>query len=213
MVAAAAIAGLGLPVAAVPCTIDNDVEGTDYTIGFDTACNHVVRAANDIVDTAESLPGRVFLVETLGGDTGHIAIAGAYAVGADAVIVPEVKLDLSAVCGRLRTEMEGGRPYSLIVVAEGAGPAQNLASPIAELVGKRVRVTALGHAQRGGSPSYWDRKMARDFGEMVVRLLADGESGVMTALKSGALIDVPLSVPAAGRKQIDMDAYRLVNRL
>ena len=212
MAAAGMIADAGFPVVTVPCTIDNDVKGTDYTIGFDTACNHVIRAADEITDTGQSLEGRVFLIETLGGDTGHIAVASALAIGADAVLVPEVKSDLEAVCNRLRVAMDGSRPYSVIVVAEGAGPAQKLVDPIADLTGRRVRVTALGHAQRGGNPTYWDRTMARRFGEMAVRLLADGETGVMTAMSGGVLIDVPLSIPCGGAKPFDLKTYNLVNR-
>ncbi|MDO8684048.1 MAG: ATP-dependent 6-phosphofructokinase [Armatimonadota bacterium] len=210
---AKAVADAGFPVIAIPCTIDNDIQGTDYTIGFDTACNHVIRAANDITDTAESLEERVFLIETLGGDTGHIALAGAYAISGDAALVPEVKYDLKYICNRIKVEMDAGKPYSMIVVAEGAGPAQDLARLIAELIGRRVRVTVLGHAQRGGSPTYWDRKISRKFGEMAVELLANGETAAMTAMLGSSFVEVPLSVPVGSKKPLDLETYNLVNKL
>ncbi|MDO8585671.1 MAG: ATP-dependent 6-phosphofructokinase [Armatimonadota bacterium] len=209
--AARGISDAGLPVIAVPCTIDNDIAGTDYTIGFDSACNRVIAAANDIADTAESLGGRIFLIETLGGESGHIAISSAYAIGADAVLVPEIKPDLPVLCGRLKAEMDAGKTYVVIVVAEGAGPAPNLIEPIAELVGRRVRVTALGHAQRGGPPTYWDRKMARAFGERAVDLLIDGECDAMTALAGGVLTETPMSVPVSTKKPLDEKTYELIN--
>ncbi|MDO8630387.1 MAG: ATP-dependent 6-phosphofructokinase, partial [Phycisphaerales bacterium] len=206
------VADAGFPIVGVPCTIDNDVEGTHYTVGFDTACNHAVRAANDILDTAESLPGRVFLIEMLGGDTGHLAVASAFAIGADAVLVPEAKADLAGICGRIKEDMDGGKPYDIIVVAEGVGASQKLVEQVAELTGRRVRPTVLGHAQRGGSPSHWDRTMARRFGEMAALLLLDGESDVMTALVGGSLVDVPLSVAIGAKKALDMDTYNIINR-
>jgi len=212
MVAAKMVADTGFPVIAVPCTIDNDIEGTHYTIGFDTACNHSVRAANDIMDTAESLPGRVFLIETLGGDTGHLAVASAYAIGADAVVVPELKADIAGMCRRIKTEMDSGKACAIIVIAEGAGPSQKLADQIAEVTGRRVRPTVLGHAQRGGHPSYWDRTTARRFGEMAVQLLLDGGSGAMTALVGGSLTDVPLCIPVGASRALDVDTYHIINR-
>jgi 6-phosphofructokinase 1 len=211
--AAKQIEDAGFPVVAIPCTIDNDVAGTDYTIGFDSACNHVIRMANDITDSAEALDGRVFVIETLGGDTGHIAVASAYAIGADAVLVPEMEPDLPQICGRIKAEMDVGKPYSVIVVAEGAGPAQGLVERLTEMLGRRVRVTSLGHAQRGGSPTYWDRKMARAFGEMAVDTLTSGASGTMTAMRDGEVNSVPLSVPTSGAKAFDLATYNLVNRL
>lgn len=211
LIAAKMIADAGLSIVAIPCTIDNDILGTDYTIGFDTACNKVISAANDIIDTAESLEGRVFLIETLGGDTGHIASATAYAIGADAVLVPEFETNLSVACERIKLQMDSGKPHATMVVAEGAGPAQDLAAPIAEIVGRRVRVTALGHAQRGGSPTYWDRRIARAFGERAVDLLIDGECDSMTALSGGSLTEVPLSVAVSGKKPLDISKYALIN--
>jgi 6-phosphofructokinase 1 len=211
LVAAKMIADAGFPVVAVPCTIDNDILGTYYTIGFDSACNRVISAGNDIVDTAEALEGRVFLLETLGGDTGHIATAAAYAISADAVLVPEVEAELPVLCERIRLQMDAGKPYAVIVVAEGAGPAQSLVDPIAKMIGRRVRVTALGHAQRGGAPTYRDRTMAREFGERAVELLRAGECDMMVAMASGSVTEVPLSVPCAGRKPLDVTSYIVVN--
>jgi 6-phosphofructokinase 1 len=211
--AADELARAGWPLVAVPCTIDNDVAGTDYTVGSDTALNHIVRAANDIADTGESLAGRVFLIETLGGDTGHIAVASAYAIGADAVIVPEIEPDLPGICSRIKAHMDAGKPYAIIVAAEGAhfGQEQSLVETIADSTGRRIRPTVLGHAQRGGAPTHWDRTIARRFGELAVDLLAGGEFGVMTALQAGDIRPVDLSIAASEKKPFDVITYNLVN--
>ena len=210
--AANMLAEEGVPVVAVPCTIDNDVAGADYTLGFDTAVNKGIRAADEIMDTAESLPERLFLIETLGGTTGHIAIATAYAVGADAVLVHEMPLDIEAVLEKIKARMDSGAVSGLVVLCENLGTA-DIAARLEAGVGRRARVTALGHAQRGGSPTYFDRMLARKLGEAAADALLDGERGVMTAYRGGFVLLTALAEAVNYTREIDSTTYRSVNAM
>lgn len=208
--ASARLAEDGARVVGVPCTIDNDIPGTDYSLGFDSAVNKAARAANEIMDTAESLPGRVFLVETLGGVTGHIALATAYAAAADAVFIHEIEPDVDAAARKIRAKMEAGGTHGLVVLCENLGTAK-IAQELAEAIGRRVHVTALGHTQRGGSPTFLDRMLAREFGEAAVEMLLEGESGRMVTHRDGSVGSVALTEIAGKYREIDMSKYRAVN--
>jgi|YNPNPStandDraft_1061719.scaffolds.fasta_scaffold00115_28 6-phosphofructokinase 1 len=207
---AALLASVGAPVVGVPCTIDNDVFGTDATIGFDTAVNKAVMLANDIVDTAEALPGRLFVLETCGGTTGHIAIATAYAVGADAVCVPEVPFSVEAASAHIKNRMDEGATHGLVVLCEMQG-TWDISERMSQLTGRRTRVTALGHSQRGGNPSFRDRLLARELGRAAVERLLDGENGIMVGLSGVTISKVPLALVAAHTKPIDLTQYKAVN--
>lgn len=209
LAAAAHLAQQGASVVGVPCTIDNDISGTDYCLGFDSAVNKALRAADEIMDTAESLSERIFVIETLGGTTGHIAIAAAYAAGADAVFVHEIEPDVEAAARKIKAKMDSGGTHGLVVMCENLGTAE-IAGKLESITGRRTRVTALGHAQRGGSPTYFDRALARQFGEMAVELLLSGESGKMAAYCGGKAQSVPLD-EAGKPREIDRQKYAAVN--
>ena len=153
---AAGLSKAGARVVGVPCTIDNDVFGTDYCLGFDSAINKAVRAADNIMDTAESIPERVFVLETMGGSTGDLAIGAAYAVQADAVFIHEVTPEVEQAAKRIKAKMEDGGTHGLVVVCEKLGTAEIMAQ-LESVTGRRARLTSLGHAQRGGSPTFMDR--------------------------------------------------------
>ena len=204
--AAARASAAGAPVVGVPCTIDNDVFGTDYSIGFDSAVNKAVRAADEILDTAESLSERVFIIETLGGKAGHIALATAYAVGADAVFVPEVELNVAEAARRIKAKTDAGATHGLVVLCENLG-TNDIARELEEIVGRRVRITVLGHTQRGGNPTYFDRARAREFGEVAVDTLLRGDHGTMVAYVGGRTISVPLCEVAGKTRPLDVAKY------
>jgi len=207
---ATALRELGVPCLSIPCTIDNDVPGTDRTLGFDSACNRAVALADGIKDTAQALHGRLFVLETLGGNTGFIALAVAEAVHADLVLLPEYSLDLDYAAQRLRAA-GAARGYALAVAGEGAGDVHGMATYLAEAAGHRVRLTSLGHAQRGGSPTFLDRWLARRFAQAAVTALAHDEGGAMTACRGYDIVLAPLDEVVQGQKAPDRAVYDAIN--
>jgi len=210
LAAAARVAHEGVPIIGVPCTIDNDVPGSGFSLGFDSAVNKAVRTADEILDTAESLSNRVFMIETLGGTTGHIAVAAAYAVGADAVFVHEAPLDVDAAARKIKAKMDAGATHGLVVLCEGLG-TENIARRLESVTGRRVRITVLGHAQRGGSPTYLDRTLGREFGEASVEWIMSGATDVMAVWRDGEVVPAALSEVAASVRKIDLRKYEAVN--
>lgn len=206
------LAAAGAPLIGIPCTIDNDVPGTDYCIGFDSAVNRALRAVDEILDTAESLSDRVFLVETMGGTTGHIALATAYSSGADAVFIPEQPIDIDGPAQRIRAKMDSGGTHGLVVTCEDQGTME-IQGKLETAIGKKVRLTVLGHIQRGGNPTFLDRKIAREFGEAAVELILSGQSAQMVAYSREAVHAMPLSDTVGEPKPIDLAKYRAVNSL
>ncbi len=167
-------------IVGTPGTIDNDLYGTDYTIGFDTAVNTAMNAIDNIKDTANS-HGRVFFVEVMGRDAGFIALRSAIATGAEAVLVPETFTDLNVLVNTLNTNYQNKKRASIVIVAEGddAGDALEIVKQIrGRLLSKDIRVTVLGHIQRGGRPTVGDRVLASRLGLEAVRALRDGKVGV-----------------------------------
>lgn len=183
----------GVPVAGVPGTIDNDVYGTDETIGFDTAVNTAVLAIDHVRDTSEST-GTMFFVEVMGRTSGAIALHTALAGGAAGVLVPEAHEDIAQLLERLRTSIERGKRSHIVVVAEGDQAGGAFA--VAEMVGKHIdhphRVIVLGHIQRGGRPTARDRIVASLSGALAVEGLAAGRSGFMVGMQGGRAAEVPL---------------------
>lgn len=210
--ALAGFAATGAPVIGIPCSIDNDISCTDYCIGFDSAVNRALRAIDEILDTAESLSDRVFLVETMGGNTGHIALATAYAAGADAVFIPEQPMPIERVCLRIRANMDAGGTHGLVVLCEDQSTFE-IQHKLEAAIGKKVRLTVLGHIQRGGNPTFLDRRFAREFGEAAVDLIASGQSSKMIAYSNETVHAVPLTEELAAAKPIDLIKYRTINRL
>jgi len=202
----------GIKVIGVPATIDNDIPGTDLTIGFDTAVNTVVEAVSKIRDTATSHE-RTFLIEVMGRACGKIALQAGLACGAESILVPEISLSLDDVIAKLRRGYHRGKKHSIIIVAEGAGSAAAIGEEIHKRSGMETRVTILGHLQRGGNPSALDAVLASAMGGKAVDLLLQGESDLMTAYVSQRVVGVPMRVAYGPKQGLDMELYALANEL
>lgn len=203
-----------LPIMAIPATIDNDVAGTDFTIGFDTAVNTGLSAIDKIRDTAESLE-RLFFVEVMGRTRGFIALEVALAGGAMAVLLPEEQTDLHQLCERIRGGLARGRRSFIIVIAEGeaAGGAMEIAAKTSEELRLEYRVAILGHVQRGGSPSARDRTLASLLGAGAVEGLLAGRGGCMVGQVHDRLVYTPLAEALASEKPLSPEMLRLMDVL
>jgi len=202
---ALALDRMGFPVVGIPASIDNDIPYTDMSLGVDTALNNILYAIDCIKDTATS-HDRAFIVEVMGRNSGYLATTSAIATGAEFAIVPEVKMDLGDICNHLRKRYEEGRTNALIIMAEGAGKAEELSDIIKDVVGFETRVTVLGHYQRGGAPSVYDRLLGSRFGCKAVELLLNGTKGVMIGINSSILTTTLLEmVSSGGQKKISKE--------
>jgi 6-phosphofructokinase 1 len=182
-------------------------------LGVDTALNNILYAVDCIKDTASS-HGRAFIVEVMGRNSGYLALTSAIATGAEFAIVPEVEFDLVEMCHLLRRRYEEGRTNALIIMAEGSGHAQEIADGIKNAVGFETRVTVLGHYQRGGAPSVFDRLLGSRFGMKSVELLLSGTKGVMIGLSANSLITTPLDlVVNEGQKKLNDDLEHMAEIL
>lgn len=208
--AAAKVAGQGARIVGVPCTIDNDVYGAGYCLGFDSAVNKALRAIDEIMDTAESLSERVFVVETLGGKTGHLALAAAYSTQADAVFIHEQPMNVEAAAQQIKANMDDGATHGLVVQCENLGSAE-IIEKLQSVTGRRVRFTALGHTQRGGNPTLLDRQIARQYGEAAFDMILSGESGKMLTYACGHIKSIPLADTIGKSNPIDLAKYAAVN--
>ncbi len=206
----------GIPTVGAPGTIDNDLYGTDYTIGFDTAVNTALEAIDKIRDTADS-HDRIFFIEVMGRDSGYIAIQSGIAGGAELVMVPEVLTPISEVVATLRAGWSRQKSSSIIIVAEGE--EEGSASEISEKIRKRVqsdidmRVTTLGHIQRGGVPTAYDRILASRLGLGAVEGLMNGQANVMAGIINNELVYTPLKDTIRLPKPISEDLLRMVKIL
>jgi len=220
----------GIPVVGVPKTIDNDLSGTDYTFGFDTAISIVTEAIDRLHTTAES-HHRVIVVEVMGRHAGWIATMSGIAGGADEILIPEVPFDIEDVCAHLKARYEKGKSFSIVVGAEGAKPkeggmvvtqsdekdefghvrlggiAHSLAREIKDRLQVDTRVTILGHVQRGGTPTAHDRVLATRFGVKAVELIRDGHFGMMAALQGDDIVPVTLEEAVSNSKTVKMELY------
>jgi 6-phosphofructokinase 1 len=194
----------GIPVVGVPATIDNDVYGTDFTIGFDTAVNTAVQSVDKIRDTAQS-HDRIFLIEVMGRQAGFIGLAVGVAGGAEHVLIPETKSDLDALCEEARSWARKRKGSRIIIVSEGdeLGGAAEIGRKIAEKTGIDFRVCVLGHTQRGGGPTARDRILASVLGSGAVKALLDGEKHVMVGEVNGKVLRTPLRDTWEKKKRID----------
>jgi len=210
---AARLHELGVRTIALPGTIDNDIAYTERTIGFDTAVSIVVDAVNRLRDTFNSLK-RPFLVEVMGRHRGDIALNAALASGAEAVLVPEMPHDVPRIIGKVAERARTGKGYGIVVMAEGAGKADAIANEIRSLSGVEVRVTVLGHIQRGGTPTHHDRILATRLGHFAVERLVGGDRGVACGVnKSDELTATELEKVVNARKPFDSRLYNLINSL
>jgi ATP-dependent phosphofructokinase / diphosphate-dependent phosphofructokinase len=214
----------GMKMVGVPKTIDNDVSGTITTFGFDTAVNTALEAIDKLHTTAES-HDRVIVMEVMGRDTGFIALHSGLAGTADVILIPEIPYDIEKVCDKIRRRDKAGRHFSIVVVAEGATPiggevsiigeslpgqakrvggiAESIARQIGELTGKETRSLVLGHLQRGGMPTGYDRLLATRFGGAAVKAIEEEKWGHMVALQSPHIVAIPIKEVLAEPKRVD----------
>jgi 6-phosphofructokinase 1 len=202
----------GIPVVGVPATIDNDVAGTDTTIGFDTAVNTALFTIDRIRDTATSHE-RVFVVEVMGRKRGFLALAVGFAEGAEFILIPELKFDIEAICKKLKEGRKKGKTSEIIVMAEGAGDSSLIVKEIKRRTGYDVRLTILGHALRGGAPTAQSRILANQFGAHAVELLLKGAKKRMVGVKGEKIVSVDLDYSWQQKKNIDEQLYRLAEVL
>lgn len=230
------LASLGVPVVGVPKTIDNDLSGTDYTFGFDTAVNIVTEAIDRIHTTAES-HNRVMVVEVMGRHSGWIALHAGLAGGADMILIPEQKYTIEEVVSTIRKRHERGKDFSIVVVAEGAqlvaaeggadeyvvsergrdefghvklgGIGQLVANAVEQATSYETRVTVLGHLQRGGTPTAFDRVLGTRFGIAAIDLVHAGNFGKMVSLQGNEIVAIPLAEAVDQLKVVDQELYDL----
>jgi len=207
-----ALSKMDFPVVGVASTIDNDLYGSDLTIGVDTALNIALEAIDRLKVTASSHQ-RAFLVEVMGRNCGYLALMVSIAGGAESVVIPEVELDPEVLAGELHAAYRRGKPHALIVVAEGAKyNAVRLADYFkknSERLGFKLRVTTLGHVQRGGEPSAFDRILASRLGAAATDTLARGEHGVLMGLIGNEILPIPLDDVASTEKPLDLSLLKL----
>ncbi|HEU5138621.1 MAG TPA: 6-phosphofructokinase [Bacillales bacterium] len=202
----------GFPAIGIPGTIDNDIAGTDFTIGFDTALNTVIDAIDKIRDTATSHE-RTYVVEVMGRDAGDLALWSGLADGAESILIPEASYDMEQIVGRLKRGHVRGKKHSIIIVAEGVGSGVDIGRKIKEETNLETRVTVLGHIQRGGSPTGFDRVLASRLGAKAVELLLDGKGGRMVGVQNNQLNDADLKQALQQKHMIDEDMYKLSQEL
>jgi 6-phosphofructokinase 1 len=202
----------GFPVMGIPGTIDNDIFGTSHTLGFDTALNTVVDCIDKIRDTASS-HNRLFLVEVMGRDAGHIALNAGIGAGAEEILIPEENLGLERLIESLRKSKASGKSSSIVVIAEGDKIGKNvfeLKDYIEENFPEYdIRVSVLGHMQRGGSPSCFDRVLASRLGVKAVESILDGKSNYMVGMLNDKISLTPLEQAIKGHSEIDRDLLRV----
>ena len=201
-----------IPIIGIPGTIDNDIYGTQFTIGYDTALNTVINAIDKIRDTAIS-HNRLFFVEVMGRDAGHIAINAGIGAGAEEILVPEANMGLERLLDSLKRSEKSGKSSSIVVVAEGDKTGKNvfeIASYIEKNMPKyEVRVSVMGHMQRGGSPSCFDRVLASRMGVYAVEKLLSGESNSMIGIINNEMTLCPLEKAIKGKSEINKNLIRV----
>lgn len=196
----------------VPGTIDNDIPGTDYTIGFDTALNTVIDAVDKIRDTATS-HDRAFIIEVMGRDAGDIALWAGLAGGAETIIIPEVGYDMDEIAARLKSGHERGKKHSIIIVAEGVCSGVEFSKKIKDATDLDTRVSVLGHIQRGGSPTAADRVLASRLGAYAVELLLEGKGGRAVGIEKNELVDHDIIEVLSRKHTVNQSMYKLSKEL
>lgn len=205
---AQALTEKGYPCIGVPGTIDNDIPGTEFTIGFDTALNTVIDAIDKIRDTASSHE-RTFVIEVMGRNAGDIGLWSGLAGGAETILCPEYNYNMDELISKLNRGHSRGKKHSIIVVAEGVGSGVDIAKEIEMKTGFDTRVTVLGHVQRGGSPTARDRVLASRLGARAVELLLEGEGGRAVGIEHNQLVDYDIIGALKNKHTIDRKMYDL----
>jgi 6-phosphofructokinase 1 len=202
----------GFPTIGLPGTIDNDIPGTDFTIGFDTALNTVIDSIDKIRDTATSHE-RTYIIEVMGRNAGDIALWSGLADGAESILIPEAGYEIEDVIQRLQSGHDRGKKHSIIVVAEGVGSGVDVAKDIQERTNFETRVSVLGYIQRGGSPTAFDRVLASRLGAKAVELLLEGESGRAVGLQNNKIVHHDINEVLSQPHTIDNEMYQLSKEL
>ena len=202
----------GVRVVGIPATIDNDIPGTDYSIGFDTALNVIIDIMSKIRDTASS-HDRIFVIEVMGRNSGMIAVNSGVACGADYVLIPEIEVDMEKICERIVENSKKGKRSNIIVAAEGVNITRKLARIIEKKTKCEVRITVLGHVQRGGHPTARSRMLACLFGEKAVNMLLEGERNKITAIQNGKITTADLKESFTKEKPLNLKLLKLAEEL
>ena len=200
----------GIPCVGVPGTIDNDISSTQYTIGFDTAMNTAMEMVDKIRDTAQS-HDPCSVVEVMGRRAGYIALQTGIAVGATAILVPEIETPIDDVVNKIIATQKTGKKHFIVVVAEGVGGVEKIAETIEEKTGIESRATVLGHVQRGGSPTVRDRVMATHMGYAAVKLLEKGIGNRVVAMQNGDIVDYDIYEALNMKKEFDYEMYDIAH--
>lgn len=212
MAGAKKLSEYGVKTMVIPATIDNDMCGTEYSIGFDTALNNVLDAVNKIRDTAESHE-RVAVIEVMGRSSGHIALMAGFACGAESILLPEKSYDMDALCEGLKQSYGRGKLYSIVMVAEGAGKGFKIAEEIAKRTTFQPHVTVLGYIQRGGSPSAFDNIMGSKMGALAVDCILKGKTNRLVAVENGLLLTKTYEDAFSEQRGVDLSLYELAEIL
>lgn len=202
----------GFPCIGVPATIDNDIAGTDFTIGFDTSLNTIIEAIDKIRDTATSHE-RTYVIEVMGRNAGDLALWAGLAGGAESILIPEQPNEFEDVIVRLKRGHERGKKHSIIVLAEGVGNGMEYGKRIQDATDLETRVTVLGHLQRGGSPTATDRVLASRLGAKAVDLLLSGKAGKMVGLQNNSLVSHNILTVLEEEHKLNFDMYQLSKEL
>lgn len=203
---------LGINTIGIPCTIDNDMGYTDFTIGFFTAVNTVLDAITKLRDTSSS-HGRANIVEVMGRKCGDIALYSGISGGAESIIVPEIEFNFEEICQKIINGRKRGKLHHIIVLAEGVGHPYEIKKKIQEMVNIDTRVTILGHIQRGGTPSSLDRLLASQMGSKAVNLLMEGHTNLALAYKNNTIISMPIEQAVLIKREFNKDLYEMAKEL
>lgn len=202
----------GIPTIGIPGTIDNDLEYTDYTLGFDTAVNTCLDIINKLRDTMTSHE-RVAVVEVMGRHCGDIALYSGIATGAEIIVVPEIVFDMEDIVARIDRSRANGKFSNIIIVAEGVMSANEFAKQMQTMTSHSVRPTCIGHVQRGGSPSMADRMLAAQFGNKAVRLLKEGIGNRVVGIKDNKIIDMDIIEAVSMKKTFNYELYETLRMI
>ena len=202
----------GVPCVGIPATIDNDIASTDYTIGFDTAMNTVMEMVDRLRDTAQS-HARCSVVEVMGRGAGYLALRTGIAVGAVAILVPEIEYNIDEIVERMMKTKKTGKKHFIIVVAEGIGKVKYIAKEIEDKTGIETRATVLGHVQRGGRPTVRDRVMASRMGYAAVELLVQGVGNRVISFTDNKIVDFDIYEALSMERKFDYDLYRIAHEI
>lgn len=209
---AADLSKAGIPCVGLPGTIDNDIQCSEYTIGYDTAMNTVMELVDKLRDTSHSHE-RCAVVEVMGRNAGHIALNTGVACGATAILVPEIEFDIEDVIQKIKNARANGKEQFIVIVAEGVGHTEEISKRINEETGIESRATILGHVQRGGNPTVRDRVVASEMGYYAVELLEKGIGNRVVGMKDGKIYDVDIQEALSMKKPFDKRLYDIANEI